>query len=122
MVNTLADDVDTMVDDQAIVLPKQGQEMRKHTPRPRTPEPRPRPQTPETYCLSGLEDLRLVTPQKPRPAVPWLREAEAAGNTLDVDVDQQLLGESAGGDSLPNVPLPDVPLPEARLDGSVGEE
>jgi len=27
-------------------------------------------------------------------------------------VDQQLLGESAGGDSLPNVPLPDVPLPD----------
>jgi hypothetical protein len=54
-----------------------------------------------------------------------------------VDVDQQLLIESAGGDSLPDVPLPDVPLPdvtlpdvplpdvplpEARPDGSVGEE
>jgi hypothetical protein len=88
-----------------------------------------------------------VTPQKPRPAAPTLREAEAAGNTLDVDVEQQLLGESAGGDSLPDdplpddpvpevpvlevpltdvplpdVPLPDVPLPEARPDGSVSEE
>jgi len=84
----------------------------------------------------------LVTPQKPRPAVPTLREAEAAGNTSDVDVNQQLLIESAGGDSLSDVPLPDVPLPdvplpdvplpdvplpdvlllEVRPDGSVGEE
>jgi len=78
----------------------------------------------------------------PRPAVPTLREARAAGNTLDVDVDQQLRSESACGDSLPDVPfpnvplpnvplpdvplpdvpLPDVPLPGARPDGSVGEE
>jgi len=74
----------------------------------------------------------LVTPQKPRPAALTLREAEAAGNTSDVDVEQQLLGESAGGDSLPDVPLPDVPLPdvplpdvplgEGRPDDSVGEE
>ena len=83
-----------------------------------------------------------MTPQKPRPAAPTLREAEAARNTSDVDVEQQLLGESAGGDSLPDVPhpdvplpdiplpdvplpddaLPDVPLPEARQDGSVGKE
>jgi hypothetical protein len=83
-----------------------------------------------------------VTPQRPRPAVPTLREAEAAGNISDVNVEQQLLGESAGGDSLrdvrlpdvrlPDVPLPDVPLhdvplpdvslAEARPDGSVGEE
>jgi hypothetical protein len=131
MVNTSADDVDTMVDDQPIVLPEQCQEMREHTPRPQppapaprpqTPDPGPRPRTPETHPLSGLEHLGLVTPQKPRPAVPTQREAEAAGNTSDVDVDQQLLIESAGGDSLPDVPLPDVPLPEARPDGSVGEE
>jgi len=57
-------------------------------------------------------------------------------------MEQQLLGKSAGGDSLPNgphqdVPLPDVPvpdvplpdvsvphdpLPEMRLDFSLGEE
>jgi len=43
--------------------------------------------------------------------VPSLLEAEAAGNTSDVDVDQSLLGQSAGGNSLPEVPLPDVPLP-----------
>ena len=66
-------------------------------------------------------------PQRPCLAVPSLRQAEAAGNTSDVDVDQQLLGKSAGGDSLLNVPLPDVPLPdvhlpEARPDGSVGKE
>ena len=162
MVNTLADDADTMVDDEPTVLPEQGQEMEQgqqmsdHTPRsqppapaprPQTPEPPPRPRTPETYTLSGLEFLVLVTPQKPRPAAPTLREAEAAGNTSDVDVEQQLLGESAGGDSLPDVPLPDVPfpdvplpdiplpdvslpdvllsdvpLPKARPDGSVGKE
>jgi hypothetical protein len=67
-----------------------------------------------------------VTRQKPRPAVPTLRETEAAENTSDgdedVDVDQQLLNESAGGNSLPDVSLPDVPLPEARSDGSVGDE
>jgi len=71
-------------------------------------------------------------PQKPRPAAPTLREAEAAGNISDVDVEQQLLSESAGGDSLPDVRLPDVslpdvrlpdvPLPEARPYGSLGEE
>jgi len=67
-------------------------------------------------------------PQQLRPAVPILREAEAAGNTsdVDVDVDHQLLIESVGGDSLPDVPLPDVPLPDlplpkARTDGLVGE-
>ena len=87
-----------------------------------------------------------MKPQKPRPAVQTLREDEVAGNTsdvdVDVDVDQQLLIESAGGDSLPDVPLPgvrlpdvfppdvplsdvplpDVSLPDARPDGSVGEE
>jgi len=64
----------------------------------------------------------LVTKQKPRPAVPTLREAEAAGSTLHVDVDQKLPGESAGGDSLHNVLLPDAPLPEARPDGSGVEQ
>jgi hypothetical protein len=77
-----------------------------------------------------------VSPQKPRPAVPTLREADAAGNSSDVNVTQQLLIESAGVDSLSDVPLPDVPLPdvplpdvplpdvafqEARPDGSIGE-
>jgi len=102
MVNASADDSDTMVDDQPTVLPEQGQEMREHTPRPQplapaqrpqTPEPRPRPGTPETHTLSGLKFLGLVTPQKPHPAAPTLRQAEAARNTSDVDVDQQLLGE-----------------------------
>jgi len=106
MVNTSADEVDTMVDDQPTVLPEQGQEMREHTslpqppapaPRPQTPEPRPQPRAPETQPLNGLVHLVLVTPQKPRPAAPTLGEAEAAGNTSDVDVEQQLLGKSAGG-------------------------
>ena len=81
-------------------------------------------------------------PQKPRPAVTTLREAEAAGNTSDVDVEQQLLGKLSGCNSvadvhlpdvplldlplpdnpLPDVPLPDVTLPEARPDRSVVEE
>ena len=63
--------------------------------------------------------------------MPTLWEAKAAENTSDVDVDQQLLSESAGGDSLPNFPLPNiplpnvphpnVPLPEACPHGMVGE-
>jgi hypothetical protein len=141
MVNPLADDVDTMVDDHPILLPEQGQKICEHTgwpqppastPPPQTPERRPRPQTPETHRLSGREHLGIVTPQKPRPAVPTLQEAEDAGNTSDVDVDQQLLIESAGGDSLPSVSLPDVflpnfplrdvPLLETRLNGSIGED
>jgi len=41
IVNTSADDVDTMVDDQPFVLPEQGQEMRKHTPQLQPPAPSP---------------------------------------------------------------------------------
>ena len=64
MVNTSADDADTMVDDEPTVLPEQGQEMRAHTPRPQPPAPTPRPRTmeppswprtPETHTLSGLD-------------------------------------------------------------------
>jgi len=96
MVNTSADDLDTTVENQPIVLPEQGQEMRKQTPRPDapvpaprppTPEPCPRPQTPENYPHTGLEDLGLVMLHKRRPAVASLRGAEAAGDTSDVDVD-----------------------------------
>ena len=43
MVNTSADNVDTMVDDQPIVLPEHGQEMREHTARPQHPVPTPQP-------------------------------------------------------------------------------
>jgi hypothetical protein len=89
----------------------------------------------------------FVRPQKPRPAAPTLQDTEAAENTVDVDVEHLLLGESAGGDSIPDVPLPDlphldvllpdvplpdvprtdvplpdVPLLEGRPDGSLGEE
>jgi hypothetical protein len=124
MLNSSADDVDTMVDDEPTVLPEQGQEMSEHTPRsqppadatrPQTSEPPPRPRTLETHTLSGLEVSGLVTPQKPRPAAPTLREAEEARNTSDVDVEQKLLGKSAGGDGLPDGPLPDVPLPDVTL-------
>ena len=150
MVKTLADDVDTMVYNQPLLLPEQDQEMREHTPRTQPPAPNPRPQTPEpsprprtlvTRPVSGMEHLWHFMPQKPRPAVPTLREDEAAGNTsdvdVDVDVDQQMLIELAGGNSLPDVALPDVhladvpypdvglpdvPLREAGQDWSVGEE
>jgi hypothetical protein len=101
-----------------------------------------RPRTPEAHTLSGLEFLGRLIPQYPRPAAPTLRDAEAAGNTSDVNVEKQLLSESAGGDGLPDGPLPDVPLavvhladvplpdvphpgvplPEQHPDGSVGEE
>jgi len=119
MVNTLADDVDTMVDDQPTVLPEHNQEICKHTPQRQPPAPAPRPQPPEsrplpqtlvTHPLCGLEVLGLVTMQKRHPAAPTLQDADKSGNSLDVDVDQQLLGESAGGDSLPDVPLPQVRL------------
>jgi len=72
LVNTSADDVDTMADDQPIVLPAQGQEMRENTPwpqppgpapGPQTPEPRPQPRTAETHPLRGWEFLWLVTLQ-----------------------------------------------------------
>jgi len=131
MVNTSADDIDTMEDNQPIVLLEQCREMREHTPRPQPPapappqesaDPRPQPRTPEIHPLSGLKDLGVVTPQKPRPALPTQREAEAAGNTLDVDGNQQLPIESAGGDRVPDVPLPDVTRTERHPNGSVGEE
>jgi hypothetical protein len=135
MVNTSADDVETMVDDQPILLSEQAQKMRADTPWPQppapdprlqTPQPRQLPRTPVTHSLSGLQDLGLVTPQKPRLAVPTVGEAEAAGDMSDVDVDvdvhQKILIESAGSDSLPDVPLPDVPLLEALQDRSVGEK
>jgi hypothetical protein len=126
MINTSADDVDTMLDHEPIVLPEQGQEMCKKSPRPQPPAPAPRiqameppplPRTPEIHLLSRLEYLGLMTPQKPHPAVPTLREAEAAGNTSDVDVHQQLLIDTAGGNS-----LSDVPLPDTRPDDLVGKE
>jgi hypothetical protein len=130
MVNTWAAEVDTMVDDQQIVVLGQGQEKREHTPQPQPPapvrrtqtlEPHPRPQTPGTHPLRGLEHLGLVMLQKPRPAVPTLREAETAGNTLDLDKDQQLLIAAAGVDSLSHVPFRNVSLPGVHPDGSVPE-
>jgi hypothetical protein len=45
MVNTSADDADTMVHDEPTVLPEHGQEMRNDTPRPQPLAPAPRLQT-----------------------------------------------------------------------------
>jgi len=47
MVNSSADDVDTMVDDQPTVLHEQGQEICKHTPWPQPLVPALWPQSPE---------------------------------------------------------------------------
>ena len=68
-----------------------------------------------------------MTSQEQCPAEGSLQEADAAGNTSDPDVDQQLPCESAGDNSLPvfplpDVPHPDVPLPDVHPDASVGEE
>jgi len=124
MVNTSANNVDTRAEDQPIVIPEQGQEMIEHTwqpqplaptPQLQTPEPHPHPWTPVTDPLSGLQDLGHVTEQKPRPAVPIFQEAEADRHSSCVDVNQQLVGESAGGDSLPDIPLPDVPFDDVPL-------
>jgi len=113
-----------MLGDPPIVQPEQGEELRAHTPRPQhaapaprpqAPEPRPRPRTLETHPLNGLEHLGLATPLEPSPAVPTLQEAEVAGNTSYLNVEPQLLNESAGGDSLADVPLPDVHLPDIPL-------
>jgi len=45
MVNTSADDVDTIVDNQHIVLPEQRQAMRRHNTLPQPPAPAPWPHT-----------------------------------------------------------------------------
>ena len=77
---------------------------------------------PETHPLSRLEYSGFVTLQQAHPAVPCLREAAPPGYTSDVDVAQQLLGESAGGISLTNVRPVYAPLPEAPQDGTTGME
>jgi hypothetical protein len=124
MVNTSANDPDTMIDDQPTVLPDHGQKMCEYTPwlqtpapdtRPHTPEPRPRPQPLDPHTLSWLEFLGLLTSEKPRTVASTLREADTAGNTSDHYVEQQLLDESVGGESLPDCPVPDVPVPDVRL-------
>jgi hypothetical protein len=47
MVNTSADDINTAVDNQPIVLPDQGQQMIQYTPQPQPPARAPWPRTPE---------------------------------------------------------------------------
>ncbi|KAF8538641.1 hypothetical protein BDD12DRAFT_805955 [Trichophaea hybrida] len=73
MVYISAEDVDTMVDDRAIVIPEQGKEMIQIRPRPRPPVPTPLPDipdpgapppTPETHHLSRLEHIWLMWAQK----------------------------------------------------------
>jgi len=47
--------------------------------------------------------------------VPTLQEPVAARNTSDVDADQQLIGESAGGNNLPEVTVLDVAVPDIAV-------
>jgi hypothetical protein len=72
MVNTSANNVDTIVDDQPTLLLVQGPEMCKCIPQPQSPTPAQRPpipnpparqHTPNTHSLSGPKFFRLVTPQ-----------------------------------------------------------
>jgi len=136
MANTWADNVDTVVDDQQTMPPEKGQEIPERTPPLQLPAPAPCPHTvkpdpqsrkPETHPLGGQELLGLLMAQKHRPVAPPLRDAEAEGNTSDVNMNQHLLSQSAGGDCLPDVLLPDilladVPHLQACPEGSVGEE
>jgi len=46
-----------------------------------------------------------------------VREAEAAGNSSDVHVDEQLRRKSTGGDSLPSLLILTFPLTGERLHG-----
>jgi hypothetical protein len=141
MVCTSVYDVDNIVDDQPTVLPRQGKEMHELTPRPQSQEPLARPPTPEPHALSPLEFLGLVKPQIPHLVALNLLKSEAARNTSNVDVEQQLLSTMSVGDnlsnvtlaevllravffpvvSLPNVPLPDVSLTEMDPDGLGGQ-
>jgi hypothetical protein len=47
IVNTLADDADTMIYDEPTVLPEQDQELREHIPRPQPPAHAPQSETPK---------------------------------------------------------------------------
>ena len=70
MANVLVDDIDTISDNQLIVVPEQGKEPCKHTsqpqppisaPQPQTFEPCPQPWTLETNLLRQLEFVGSVT-------------------------------------------------------------
>jgi hypothetical protein len=66
-------------------------------------------------------------PHNTHPVVPTVHAAQFPRNTSVVDVTQDLLRESSGGDSLPDVAPPHIPHSEARLpevhqDDSGGEE
>ena len=124
IVTKSADDTDSMVDNQPSMLPEEGQEMSKHTRWPQPPAPVDRAQIPSCFSplrtlgnhpVRGLEHFGRRTSQKPPPAAPNLQEAEAAENTSDVDMDQQQLSKSAGGDSLCDVPVSDIPLADVPL-------
>jgi len=95
MVNTLADDVDTMVYDQPIAVHVPGQEMSEHTPRPQPLGPTQRPQP------AGPAPRPRTREPHPRPLTP----------------ETHPLGALAGGDI-----LADVPLLGASPDGSLGKE
>lgn len=66
--------------------------------------------------------MELINPRTPGLTVPTLQEAVAAPNSVDVNVDQQLLPQSASEKSVPNIAVADIPFPEAYSDGLGGEK
>jgi hypothetical protein len=69
MVNASADDIDSMVDDQPIVLREVDQEMRKHTPHSQPPVPA---SGQNSYLQAG--GLRQRGPASSEPSeTPWWR-------------------------------------------------
>jgi hypothetical protein len=75
-----------------------------------------------THYLSVFNLVGHMTLRQHHPAMPTPAEAETAGNTLGVDVDQQLLNDSAGGDNFTKVSLPKVNRSDTCPDASVGIE
>jgi hypothetical protein len=99
MVSTLPDDVENMVNNEASVLFKHGQQMCEYTPGhnlQRQPHCHKLRNLAHNHKLQqliptmGWSMWRLLTSRKCHPAVLTLREAEEAGNSSDVYAYQQL--------------------------------
>jgi hypothetical protein len=66
--------------------------------------------------------VRVCDATKTSPSGDNFTKAEGAGNTSDVDVDHQLLGELPDGNSCRNATVQDVHLLAAAPDNSVDEK
>ena len=83
MVHTLADDADTMVDDQPTVLPEQGQEMREHTPQLVLATGAGNP--PAVRVLTcGSVRFGSRTGQKPEPLLSWRVDTRPGHRTTGI--------------------------------------